>query len=258
MRRISQSGRPAVLALLKREGPVSADALAETLGVTAMAVRQHLYALAQEGLATHTEEARARGRPVKLWAATAKADAQFAESHAALAVDLIGQMRKAFGEEGLDKLLRLRPAEQEKVYRTETGSKKTLKARLEALAKILARAKATWPRSGVIRRRADGCWSRTIARSAPRRDSARAFAVRSSPVPAVLGRHIRVERISHIIAGATRCAYRVSEGVEPFKRDQNMFVIPGEREARGKGTQQASVSEREGVTQRANARAGSP
>src|SRR5271165_5459414 len=131
----SQSGRPAVLALLKREGPVSADTLAGTLGVTAMAVRQHLYALAEEGLATHKEEARARGRPVKLWAATAKADSRFADSHAALATDLIGQMRKAFGEEGLDKLLKLRTTEQEKLYRAETGSKRTLKARLEALAK---------------------------------------------------------------------------------------------------------------------------
>ena len=208
----SQSGRPAVLALLKREGPVSADALAETLGVTAMAVRQHLYALAQEGLATHTEEARARGRPVKLWAATAKADAQFADSHAALAVDLIGQMRKAFGEEGLDKLLRLRTAEQEKVYRTETGSKKTLKARLEALAKIRAREGYM---AEVRRDPETGGWM-LVENHCPVCAAARLCTGLCREELAlfqrVLGRHIRVERISHIIAGATRCAYRVSEG----------------------------------------------
>src|SRR6516162_10444929 len=133
------SGRPAVLALLKREGPVSADMLAEKLGITAMAVRQHLYGLSDEGLAVHVEETRGRGRPVKLWRTTEKANAQFADSHSALAADLIVQMKKAFGEEGLDKLLKLRTAEQEKTYRAETEAKTSLKARLEVLAKIRAR-----------------------------------------------------------------------------------------------------------------------
>ena len=35
----------AILDLLKRNGPSEASVLAEALGVTAMAVRQHLYAL---------------------------------------------------------------------------------------------------------------------------------------------------------------------------------------------------------------------
>ena len=73
-----EQGRSGVLALLKREGPVSADRLAEHLGVTAMAVRQHLYALASEGLAVHDEQRRARGRPVKLWRTTDRANARFA------------------------------------------------------------------------------------------------------------------------------------------------------------------------------------
>src|SRR5437879_6315411 len=98
-------GRNAVLALLKREGPVSADRLAAHLGVTAMAVRQHLYSLAREGLAVHTEQKRGRGRPIKLWRTTAKADAHFADSHSALAVDLIKHMQEVFGDRGVDRLL---------------------------------------------------------------------------------------------------------------------------------------------------------
>src|SRR5580693_764189 len=130
------AGRPAVLTLLKREGPVSAEALSQRLGVTAMAVRQHLYALHDAGLADYEAEVRGRGRPVKQWRATEKANAQFADAHSALASDLIVQMRKAFGEDGLDKLLRLRTAEQEKLYRAEIEPKRTLRARVDALARI--------------------------------------------------------------------------------------------------------------------------
>ena len=38
-----------MLDLVKRDGPISADALAERLGITAMAVRQHLGALKRKG-----------------------------------------------------------------------------------------------------------------------------------------------------------------------------------------------------------------
>ena len=42
-------GREAVLEILKRDGPISADSAAEKLGLTAMAVRQHLYGLEAAG-----------------------------------------------------------------------------------------------------------------------------------------------------------------------------------------------------------------
>src|SRR5579872_1750076 len=113
-------GRDAVLNLIKRQGPVSADVMAGALSITAMAVRQRLYALKDSGEINFTEEARPRGRPVKLWYATAAADAHFQDSHQALATDLIVQMKKAFGEDGLDKLLRLRNLDLEKTYRAKT------------------------------------------------------------------------------------------------------------------------------------------
>src|SRR4249919_2658227 len=102
------AGRLAVLSLIKREGPVSADSLAEKLNLTAMAVRQHLAALAADGLAAFAESPRPRGRPVQLWSATANANPYFADSHSALAADLIVQMKTAFGEEGMDRILKLR------------------------------------------------------------------------------------------------------------------------------------------------------
>ena len=126
------TGRAAVLALVKREGPISADALAGRLKLTATAVRQHLQGLAEEGLVA-SEDAGvggARGRPAKRWRTTGAADARFVDAHAALTGELIGQMRRAFGEEGLDRLLALRTADQAEVYQAEIGPQASLRGRL--------------------------------------------------------------------------------------------------------------------------------
>src|ERR1700690_4214891 len=89
--------RAKVLNRLKRGGPQDADALARALGVTAMAVRQHLYVLAAAGLVAFTEEAPTRGRPAKLWRATERGDPYFPDAHAALGGELIGTAPAVFG-----------------------------------------------------------------------------------------------------------------------------------------------------------------
>jgi predicted ArsR family transcriptional regulator len=204
------TGRAAVRALLQREGPVSADSLAGALGLTAMAVRQHLYALAEAGEAEFAEEARPRGRPVKLWRATAKAGAHFADAHAALAADLIVQMKKAFGEEGLDRILKLRNAELEKTYRAKTDPAKTLKSRLDALAKIRS---AEGYMAEVRRDPETGDWM-LVENHCPVCAAARLCTGLCREELAlfrrVLGKDVTIERVSHILAGAGRCAYRIT------------------------------------------------
>lgn len=207
-------GRNAVLSLIKREGPVSADALAERLGVTAMAVRQHLYALEAHGFVRNDERANGRGRPVKLWQTTPTADARFADSHSALASDLIMQMRKTFGDGGLDKLLKLRTAEQEKAYRREVGPKKSLRARVEVLAKIreregyMAEVRRD-PESGdllLIENHCPVCAAARVCTGLCREELAL--------FGRVLGKGVHVERMTHILAGAGRCTYRISTASE--------------------------------------------
>ena len=132
-------GRAAVLDRVKREGPVTAEDIADGLDITAMAVRQHLAGLEADGLVENEARTGGRGRPAKLWRATAEADTHFPDTHALLAADLIGQMKKAFGEKGLDRIIKLRTAEQARLYRDAMGSKQTLKARLDALAAIRAK-----------------------------------------------------------------------------------------------------------------------
>ena len=63
-------GRRAIIDTLKIDGPQTAQVLSERLGVTAMAVRQHLYDMVDKGLATFEEKKGRAGRPSKIWALT--------------------------------------------------------------------------------------------------------------------------------------------------------------------------------------------
>jgi predicted ArsR family transcriptional regulator len=206
----TQTGRAAVLAQVKREGPVAADALAAQLGLTPMAVRQHLQALEREGLVAQQAADRkaARGRPARVWRTTAAGDRRFADAHAGLTVDLIRQMRAAFGEEGLDRLLALRTAEQAALYGAEVSARTDLRGRLEALAAIREREGYM----AELREDADGflllehhcpvCAAASICTSLCREELAL--------FGSVLGEGVRVERTAHLLAGAGRCAYRIT------------------------------------------------
>jgi predicted ArsR family transcriptional regulator len=205
------ASRSAVLSLLQREGPISADSLADRLMLTGMAVRLHLTALLVEGLAAFETEARPRGRPVQMWCATSKAAAQFADSHSALAVDLIHQMKRAFGDEGMDRILKLRTTDQEKAYRAKTDAARSLKGKLDQLAKI----RTAEGYMAEVRRDDDtGDWL-FVENHCPICAAARLCTGLCREELAlfrrVLGRDVRVERQSHILAGAGRCAYRVTQ-----------------------------------------------
>jgi predicted ArsR family transcriptional regulator len=203
------TGRPAVLALVKREGPIAADALAGRLKLTATAVRQHLQALAEEGLVAEAEAPppAGRGRPARLWRVTEAADARFADAHAGLSAELIGQVRRVFGEAGLDRLLAARTADQAAAYLAEMDGAASLKARLVALAAIREREGYM----AEVREDADGLL--LVEHHCPVCIAARACTGLCREELAlfaeVLGPGARVERISHILAGAGRCAYRV-------------------------------------------------
>jgi predicted ArsR family transcriptional regulator len=204
------SGRAAVLDLIKRGGPIAAEALAEKLGVTAMAVRQHLAGLEADGLAAHEAKRAARGRPAKYWRATEKAAGHFPDSHAQLALDLIGQMQKAFGDKGMDALLKLRTIDQGEAYGAAVGKAHTLKARLEALATV--RSKEGYM-AEVRREPETGAWL-FVENHCPICAAARLCTglcrEELSLFQKVLGRDAKVERVSHILAGAGRCAYRIT------------------------------------------------
>ncbi len=202
--------RDRVLYWLKTKGPESAGALARRLGVTAMAVRQHLYQLRAEGLVGYSDERRRVGRPARIWRLTDKAATRFPDSHAELTLEMISAVRATFGESGLDRLLRDRTRHQEKQYR-------------ERLRRAGASLAACVQERAAIRRE-QGYMAECIRRP----DGSFVLAENHCPICAaasacqglcreelalfrnVLGERAKVERTDHILAGARRCAYVIS------------------------------------------------
>jgi predicted ArsR family transcriptional regulator len=198
-----------VLNLLKRRGPSDAKDIAAALGVTAMAVRQHLYALEDEGLVAFADAPKDgnRGRPSKLWRAEAAADALFTDAHADLSVELIANVRQVFGERGLDKLIAKRTQQQIATYRAVLASATTLKAKVKRLAWL--RSEAGYMAEAV----ADGDGFLLIENHCPICRAAAACTglcrQELEVFRAVLGRQVVIKRTDHILAGARRCAYSI-------------------------------------------------
>lgn len=205
--------RRAIIDRLKQDGPQDATAIARRLGISAMAVRQHLYDLEGEGLVTHETEARpagrkAIGRPAKLWALTPAADRFFPDGHAEFTVGLINSMKQAFGAEGLDKLLKVRGREQVAAYKARIDRQPSLPKKLRVLAEIRTEegymAEVEKTRGGYL----------LIENHCPVCSAAAACTGLCSMELDVfaqsLGKDYAIKRIDHILAGARRCAYLVT------------------------------------------------
>jgi predicted ArsR family transcriptional regulator len=201
--------RRAIINLLKQSGAMDSQELSERLGVSAMAVRQHLYALQDEQLVTYQEESRAMGRPAKLWQLTPAADRLFPDGYAELTLSLIDSVREAFGEAGLDRLLDVKTGHQIAAYQALLSSQEELRQQLEALASL----RTNEGYMAEIQSLDDGSFL-LIENHCPICAAATActgLCARELEVfGRVLGQGVTVERTEHIVVGARRCVYRVS------------------------------------------------
>jgi predicted ArsR family transcriptional regulator len=204
----SQAKR-AVLDHLKRNGPSEAASIARELGVTAMAVRQHLYALEDDGLVSFAAAPKdgARGRPSKLWQIEQRADPLFPDAHADLSLELIANIKDVFGESGLDKLIAKRTKHQIAEYRAAVATAPTLKEKLKRLARLRTAA------GYMAALETDGDGFLLVENHCPICKAASACSglcrQELEVFRAALGPEAAVERTDHILAGARRCAYRV-------------------------------------------------
>jgi predicted ArsR family transcriptional regulator len=100
----SRSTRMEVLELLRRKGRSSAETIANDLGVTPNAVRQHLTNLEREGLVVSQPERSGRGRPSLLFGLTERADAVFPKRYGQLATMVLQEVQEMGGPEALDEV----------------------------------------------------------------------------------------------------------------------------------------------------------
>jgi predicted ArsR family transcriptional regulator len=201
--------RQALLTLLKQLGPTDSQALAQHLGISAMAVRQHLYSLQAEQLVTYENEARAMGRPAKLWQLTASANDFFPNGYAELTLSLLQAMTTAFGSAGLAQLLAVKTHQQLQQYQPLVAQQPTLAEQLAALASLRTQEGYM----AAVEPQPDGAFL-LIENHCPICAAATACTglcdQELAVFQTVLGQGVDVVRSEHIVAGARRCVYRVT------------------------------------------------
>ena len=201
--------RRRIVKLLKTEGAMDSASLAGRLHVTAMAVRQHLYALQQEKLVTAEERRVPVGRPAKFWRLTQDAERLFPEAYAELNAALITSVQDAFGPDGMARLLDARVARQRADYRSRIDASAPLAKRVQQLARIradegyMAEVKRDGPGFLFIENHCPICAAATACQGfcASELDLFRS----------ALGPGVSVERAEHILSGDRRCAYRIAQ-----------------------------------------------
>jgi len=205
----SKKTRREIVKLLKTEGEMDSAQLAERLGLTAMGVRQHLYALQEQKLVGYDERATGVGRPTKFWSLTPEANRLFPDAYAELSVSLLDALGDAFGAAGLQRVLESRSQRQLAAYRARISRSMSLKEKLQRLAQLrteegyMAEVQSTGKDQYLlVENHCPICAAATACRG---------FCDTELDVfRSVLGPQVHIERVEHIIAGNRRCAYRIT------------------------------------------------
>jgi predicted ArsR family transcriptional regulator len=199
------STRRRLLDRLKAEGEASTHDLAEALGITSAAVRQHMEALGREGLVAFEEVRGRRGRPQRRWRLSAAADALYPRAYADLTNELLSYVESQ-DPDLLEELFARRRD------RRIAGARARLRGlpfegRIAELAKILDEDGylADWSRAD------DGSFTVTERNCAIVGVATRygqACGSEMEFIRAVLP-EARVERTTHIASGGLQCTYRI-------------------------------------------------
>lgn len=207
---IPAKAREKILFFLKTKGPQTAAQIAKRLGVTPMAVRQHLYALRGSGDVEFADERRKVGRPARVWGLSRETAGHFPDSHGELAVGILQAARQSFGEAGMAKLIEQRMLDQSARYESRLGKKRGLEAKVAELAGIRDEEgyMAEWSREadGSLLLIENHCPICAAAQTCQELCQGELRLFR-----AVLG--AEVEREEHILSGRRRCLYRIRQAV---------------------------------------------
>src|SRR5919109_4387540 len=134
---VPSNTREQILELLQRSGSgLTAEALAQKLGISAVAVRKHLAVLERDNFVMTELERRPIGRPTYLYRPTATAQELFPNDYANLATAVLEMIRLLDGEHKVDELFQHRA----EVLASELAARvqgATLQERLQQVAQVL-------------------------------------------------------------------------------------------------------------------------
>ena len=198
--------RRALLETLKRNGEARADELAERLGVTVSAVRQHLAALQAEGFVEHREVRAGPGRPHHDYRLSARGDELFPRRYASIVTDLLVEA------EAEDPALIDRLFERRRARRVERA-----KARLEgkAFPERVAELTRVLDEDGYLAElvELDGGSYRIVEHNCAILAVAKRYGAACGTELEFIREVLpdaRIERVAHLLAGGHVCAYEVS------------------------------------------------
>jgi predicted ArsR family transcriptional regulator len=211
-----------LLFLLKTRGPQTAADLGKRLRITPEAARQQLLRLGDEGLVYTRSEVRGVGRPAQVYHLAPAAQRRFPDAHAELTAQLIGEIRDVLGEDALEKLIRVREIGTRKRYDALLSGEQSLARKIAHLAEIRNKEgyMATWEKEEeadsylLVENHCPICAAASACTGFCRSEQA--------IFEHVLGRDVRVERVEHLLAGARRCAYRITKKTTN-RREKNGF-----------------------------------
>ncbi len=193
--------------VLKHAGEATAEELAERLGVTVSAVRQQLDALALDGLVAWRPQARGRGRPTHVYHLTRAAEPLFPKTYGGLTNELLGYVADA-DPSLVDGIFDRRRQRRLEDAEARLAPLEDFAARVAELARIL-------DEDGYLasfEALPDGSF-RIVEHNCAVLDVAERYGQACSSEIAFLRQALpdaRVERVSHMIAGAHSCAYEVT------------------------------------------------
>lgn len=200
--------RATILRLLKRDGEMSAPELAETIGISDVAVRRHIGVLSDEGLIADRTVNQGRGRPVAVYRLSDRGEQLFPHRYDDVAGELLEFLRDREGRAGVRAFLRWRQDREAAAYSAAVDAS-DLGGRLEQLAEALCCAGY----EAEVSRTDDGyelrqthCAVYEIARDNPEMCAHEAAAFR-----AVLGDEVKVTRRRTLAKGDGACVCTVRE-----------------------------------------------
>src|SRR5262249_33190731 len=147
------------------------------------------------------------GRPAKYWSLTLAADSRFPDTHADLTREMIDAIRDDLGEAALASVVRHRHRRMAQRYRAALGSARSLGDRLARLARArtgdgyMARVEPEGKDFLLVENHCPICAAAA---------SCQGFCEGELELFRELLPGTTVERIDHVLAGARRCAYRIT------------------------------------------------
>ena len=195
---------------LKTRGPQSVKILSKQLDMTTMGVRQHLAELESKGLVGQTQEERqTRGRPVHLWKLSAAGHGRFPDTHSQTTIEIIDVIRSTLGEQSLNQLIAQRSDKIEAQYREQLS---TIAPELQLQIEKLAQLRSDEGYMAEVRLLPDGFM--LIENHCPICTAATSCQQFCETELDLFQRLFEdkaiVTRTDHLLAGARRCAYKIT------------------------------------------------